>query len=203
MPKRRQFLLTLGLAIAGLVAPGMVRAQSAEQATAFIRQTGDALVAVANGPDTAAQRASQIGAIIERAVAVDAVAQFSLGRFWRQATPQQQSEYLQLFHHVLQTSIGAHLGEYRGVGFIINRATPVDGGIGVDTTVTRPNTAPAEVRWVVSDVGGQPKIVDVIAQGTSMRLTQRSDYYSYLSRNGNNVGALIAALRRQVGSASG
>ncbi len=30
-------------------------------------------------------------------------------------------------------------------------------------------------------ISGSPKIVDVIAEGTSLRLTQRSDYASYLA----------------------
>jgi phospholipid transport system substrate-binding protein len=203
MPIRRQFLLMTGLVVAGLVPAAGLRAQTADQATAFIRQTGNAMAAIANGPGSTAERQNQIGNIVEHAVDVDGVARFALGRFWRQATPEQQKEYLLLFHHVLAIALGAHLGEYRGVAFTINRAAPAEGGMAVDTTVTRPNAAPADVQWIVADVGGQPKIIDVIAEGTSMRLTQRSDYSSYLSRNGNSVAALIAALRRQAGSASG
>jgi phospholipid transport system substrate-binding protein len=37
----------------------------------------------------------------------------------------------------------------------------------------------------------------VIAEGTSLRLTQRSDYAAFLSRNGNSVQALIDALKQQ------
>jgi phospholipid transport system substrate-binding protein len=55
------------------------------------------------------------------------------------------------------------------------------------------------VQWVVDEVDGHPKIVDVVAEGTSLRLTQRSDYGSYLQQHGDSVDALIAAMRRQVG----
>ena len=55
-----------------------------------------------------------------------------------------------------------------------------------------PNQQPNNVQWVVNQVGGRPKVVDVVAEGTSLRLTQRSDYAAYLSRNNNDVGALIA-----------
>lgn len=68
----------------------------------------------------------------------------------------------------------------------------------VGTTVQRPGNAPTNVRWVVSTTTGSPKIVDVVAEGTSLRLTQRSDYASFLGRNGNNLDALLAAMRRQV-----
>jgi phospholipid transport system substrate-binding protein len=46
-----------------------------------------------------------------------------------------------------------------------------------------------------------PKIIDVIAEGTSLRLTQRQDYASYLTRNNNSVDALIDAMRQQIATA--
>jgi len=202
MPTRRPILRSV-LLIFGLLVPAAGHTQSAQQATAFIRQVGDQLVAIANGPGSVAQRQAQLGTVLERAVDVDGVARFSLGRFWRIATPEQQREYLQLFHHVMDVSIGGHLGEYRGVSFTINHTAAAEGGMAVDTTVSRPNAAPADVQWIVQDIDGQPKIVDVIAEGTSMRLTQRSDYASYLSRNGNSIPALIDALRRQASAQAG
>ena len=59
------------------------------------------------------------------------------------------------------------------------------------------------MQWLIADVNGQPKIEDVIAEGTSLRLTQRSDYVSYLQHNGESVQALINALRQQLAQANG
>jgi phospholipid transport system substrate-binding protein len=199
LPRRNLLIIAAtGLAGAWLGLPA-ARAQTVGQATAFVRQTGDALVAVVNGSGSEAERRAQLRAIVERTVDVDGIARFCLGRFARIATPTQMAEYTQLFHNVLAINITGHLGDYRGVSFTVNRAAPTEDGVGVDTTVVRPNNAPADVQWVVTLVGGQPKIVDVIAEGTSLRLTQRSDYASYMSRNGNSVGALIQALQRQAG----
>ena len=64
--------------------------------------------------------------------------------------------------------------------------------------ISRPNQQPNNAQWVVSFQSGRPSIIDVLAEGTSLRLTQRSDYASFLARNGNNIDALINALRRQV-----
>jgi phospholipid transport system substrate-binding protein len=38
----------------------------------------------------------------------------------------------------------------------------------------------------------------VVAEGTSLRLTQRQDYASYLTHNNNNIDALIAAMKNQI-----
>ena len=62
----------------------------------------------------------------------------------------------------------------------------------------RPNSPPTNVQWIIGNPAGDPKIVDVVAEGTSLRLTQRSDYASYLSHNNNNIDALISAMQQQV-----
>ena len=64
------------------------------------------------------------------------------------------------------------------------------------SVLNRPGNAPNKVDWVV-EAEGTPKVIDVIAEGTSLRLTQRSDYSAYLARNGNSVQALIDALKQQ------
>jgi phospholipid transport system substrate-binding protein len=87
----------------------------------------------------------------------------------------------------------------------VGRTEPDGENTKVDTVVTRPNNPPTNVQWIISNPGSNPKIVDVVAEGTSLRLTQRSDYASYLSHNNNNIDALIGAMQQQAeqGHASG
>ena len=202
MTDRRDLLklaaATFLVAVAPVVAPGAAHAQAAEKATAFIKSTGERLVAVVNAPGSAADKRRDIGKIIIGAVDVDAVGRFCLGRFWRQATPEQQKTYLALFQEVLISNITAKLGEYQGVRFTMGRTRPQDEDQVVSTVVDRPNSAPATVEWVVTQPAATPRIVDVIAEGTSLRITQRSDYAAYLQRNGNNIDALLAAMKSQV-----
>ena len=179
----------------------VAHAQSPEQAVAFVQQTANQLIGIINGPGSPEQKRAQLQQVIDRAVAVDQVAQFCLGRFWHTATPQQRQEYLDLFHRVLLNSIGGHMGEYHGVSFAVGRATPGDGGIAVASTITRPGQPTANFTWVIGNEGGSPKVIDLIVEGTSLRITQRSDYASYLARNSNNVQALLDALRRQLAAA--
>ena len=64
--------------------------------------------------------------------------------------------------------------------------------------MVRPNNPPTGVDWIIANPSKDPKIVDVVAEGTSLRLTQRQDYASYLTHNNNNIDALIAAMKIQV-----
>jgi phospholipid transport system substrate-binding protein len=194
---RRDFLM-LAASAALLPLAHAARAQSMDKASTFVKATGDRLVAVVNGGGSADTKRSAMTTILTDAVDVDGIARFCLGRFWRTATPAQQTEYVQLFHQVLVNNITAKLGEYQGVSFTMGRAR-MDGESGVvSTTVNRPNNPATAVDWIVSDPASSPKIIDVVAEGTSLRLTQRQDYASYLTHNNNSVDALIAAMKKQL-----
>jgi len=54
------------------------------------------------------------------------------------------------------------------------------------------------VDWVVSTATGTPRIVDVLAGGTSLRLTQSADFTSYLAHHDYSIHELIAAMRHMV-----
>lgn len=188
------------LAIAALPAllPRAGAAQTNSPAVALVKSTGDQLIAVVNGPGSATDKKPQLRRVLEAAVDVEEIGRFALGRYWRSATPDQQKQYSTLYHDVLLNNIASRLGDYRGVTFTMGSAQAREDGDHVMTVVTRPNNPPANVAWVVTSKAGGPKIIDLIAEGTSMRLTQRSDYSSYLSRNNNDVGALISAMRQQI-----
>ncbi len=198
----RRALLTASLATGALLAlgglPGIARAETAEQAAAFIEQAGKDLTGVVNSPGPISGKQGQLQQVIDRIVDVDSVARFCLGRFWRTASPEQQQEYMRLFHQVLLKNITSKLGDFQGVTFTVGRTVPREGGFGVATVVTIPGQAPANVEWLVETGSAGPHIIDMIAEGTSLRLTQRSDYASYLGSNGNSVQALLDAMRRKL-----
>jgi phospholipid transport system substrate-binding protein len=197
---RRPFL-TLG-AVSALF-PLSVRAQNTDKASAFVKSTGDRLVAVVNGPGSAASKRAAMTQILNSDVDVDGIGKFCLGRFWRQASADQQKRYIALFHEVLVTNITSKLGEYKGVTFTMGRSKQQDEEAVVSTVVVRPNNPPTAVDWIISSPSTDPKIIDVVAEGTSLRLTQRQDYASYLTHNNNNVDALISAMQSQVSQNNG
>jgi phospholipid transport system substrate-binding protein len=202
MIHRRKFLSSITAAsVTGsalLATPRSALAEAAERASAFVKSVGDKLVAVVNNPGSTSEKRVAMSQIINAAVDVDGIGRFCLGRFWRQCSEEQQKQYLELFHEVLITNITSKLGEYRGVAFTMGRSRPQDEEAAVSTVVMRPNNPPTAVDWIISNPSTNPKIIDVVAEGTSLRLTQRSDYASYLAHNSNNVDALITAMRQQV-----
>jgi len=195
-------LLLGALAGLGALRAGSARAQAVDigRATTFIQATGEELVAAINATSVpVAQRRERVAQILRRAVDVDGVGRFILGRWWRTATAEQQQEYLQLFEQVLIRNLSARFGEFQGVRFSLGRTQArTEEDTLVSTIVERPGNPAFGLDWRVAEVGGQPRVVDVIAEGTSLRLTTRSEYSSVVSRNGGNVAALLVAMRQQI-----
>jgi phospholipid transport system substrate-binding protein len=198
----RRRLLGAAALTGGLLAMRRGHAQQIDlaRATSFIQATGEELVAAINAAGASvAQRRERVAQILRRAVDVDGVGRFILGRWWRTATAEQQQEYLQLFEQVLIHNLSARFGEYQGVRFALGRTQArTEEDALVSTIVERPGNPAFGLDWRVAEVGGQPKVVDVIAEGTSLRLTTRSEYSSVVTRNGGNVAALLTAMRQQI-----
>ena len=169
----------------------------AQEPTAFVVNLGNAMAAVVNGPGSLEEKKRRLNLLIEESVDIDGIARFCLGRFWKDASPEQQRTFIQLFHAVLTSNIASRLGDFQGISFTPTTTTQGENEARVGTIIRRPNQQPNNVQWWVSSVAGRPKIIDVVAEGTSLRVTQRSDYYAYLSRN--SIDGLLAAMRKQAG----
>ena len=196
----RRDLLTYSVAASAVLAVrpwARAWAQPAGDATSFVTKLGNQLVAIVNGPGSYQEKKRKLGPLIDESVDVDAIARFCLGLNWRRATPEQQQQFTQLFHAVLLNNIADKLGQFQGVSFTPTSTTQQDGNSYVGTLIRRPNQQPNNVQWVVSQSAGRPKIIDVIAEGISLRVTQRDDYRAFISRNNNDVGALINAMKQQ------
>lgn len=197
---RRTLLLgATGLGLAAAIRPAAAQIDTG-RATAFIEAAGRDLVAQLNSTTgTVAQRRERVAAVLRRAIDIEGTGRFILGRYWRQASEAEQRQYLQLFDEIIIRNLSARFGEYQGVRFTVGRTQQrSEEDVLVTTMVDRPNSASFALDWRVAEVGGQPKVVDVIAEGTSMRLTTRSEYSSVIQRNGGQVGSLLTAMQQQI-----
>ena len=195
----RRPLLLGTLALLGLAGTARAQQMDSTRASSFIEATGRELVAAINADGPVGERRDRVGAILRRAVDVDGVGRFILGRWWRTANAQQQQEYLRLFQEVLIRNLSSRFGEYQGLTFTLGRSqSRTEEDVLVGTVVERAGSPAFGLDWRVAEVDGQPRVVDVIAEGTSLRLTTRSEYSSVITRNGNNVAALLSAMRQQI-----
>ncbi len=202
MTTRRASLRLLGGA---LVAPALLTAPRLAAATdfaanagTFIEKRGSEVIAIVNGSESVDAKRQAVARVLREAVDIPGVAQFVLGRHWRTASEAQRQEYLSLFEETLVRNLSARFGELRGVTFNVGRKQMAsEAEAVVSTTVARPNNPEIMLDWRVADVSGNPKIVDVVAEGSSLRITQRSEYAAVVQRGGGMDG-LLTAMRQQL-----
>ncbi len=196
---RRTLLQAAALALVAWPRAGRAQDEAA-RAARLIQDAGKELGALVGGAQSPADKRRRMQPFVDRVVDVDAVARFCLGRAWSRATAAQQVEFTRLFHAVLVNNVAARMGDYQHgeVKVTVGRPDVREDGVQVPTVVDRTGEPPVRVVWLVRFDATGPRIIDVIAEGTSLRLTVRSDYNAFLAAHGNDVDALIAALRQQV-----
>jgi phospholipid transport system substrate-binding protein len=201
-PMQRRLLIAspaLAAVLLALPQPGHAEIDPA-RATTLVRDAGNELVAAINDQrSSVAARREKVAAVLRRAIDIEGTGRFILGRYVRQASPAELAEYNRLFDDIIVRNLSARFGEYRGVRFSLGRAQQrTEEDVLVNTIIERPSAAPFALDWRVADVGGQPRVVDVIAEGTSLRLTTRSEYSAVIQRNGGRVASLLEAMRNQI-----
>lgn len=199
--RRRSVMTALAAALpiaASLGSVAAAHAQDVSSARSLIQSTGSKLLSVINSSEKDSAKQAQLRQLVFDNVDVDGVARFVLGRYWRIATPAQQSDYMQTFRQLLVYAVTAQASTFEGASMRVGQAAERDMGIVVDTAVTVPGKPETTVQWVVADIGGQPKIIDIIAEGTSLRITERNDYAGVISQHGGRIEPLLDAMHQQL-----
>lgn len=189
------------IAAAALSAGAVVPAAAAPDPSQFITNLGNRALAVL-GPDSSlGQRQKRFRSLFREDFDVPAIARFVLGRYWRLATPAQQHEFVQLFEQYVVMAYSSRLGQYHGESLRVLSSRPISGGAVVYSEIARSSGAPPiKVEWRLNRNDGSFKITDVIVEGISMAITQRSEFASVIQRHGGQVGGLLALLRQKIAS---
>ena len=129
---------------------------------------------------------------------------FVMGRHWRDATPQQQSELLTLIPEYA-TEIAARafftLKANDIDSFRVLSSQAIDDRDSFVTTEAKVTGSPIAVSWRVRDVGRRLRIIDATIQGVSVALTLRETLDSVIARDG--IDGLIADVRGKLAQLRG
>jgi phospholipid transport system substrate-binding protein len=172
-------------------------------AVAFMNQLWDRAVEVLSNKADPAVREARFRQLFHEDFDCTGIARFVLGRYWRAANEAEQREFVKLFEDYAAYVYTARLGDFAGETFKI-RGSRIDGdGVIVSTDVMSPGAqTPLRIDWQLGYNNGGYKINDLIVEGISMMVTQRSEFASVVQRNGGQVGSVIAKMREKTASAA-
>jgi phospholipid transport system substrate-binding protein len=210
LPVRLARRALLALALAAALVPLAVRPGHADSPTAgadaLVRQLAEGAWTVLHRTDLdQRQRVDQLAVLLESKTDVALLSRLALGRNWQRLNPQQQTRYEQLFGQVVIRGLARRLDQYVGSadGTLADHLQLVSSQpVGKDdvlvrTKVTTPQGDVLDVDWRLRG-RSQPVILDLIIEGASLLVTQRSEFATVIERS--DIDGLLAELSARAGS---
>jgi phospholipid transport system substrate-binding protein len=176
---------------------------AAKEPNQFIDQLGEAAIqSLTDKSISSEERRSRFRDLMHKAFNVPGIGRFVLGRYWNQATEEERQEYMKLFEELVVRTYADRFSEYSGEKFDVGkvqRDAERQNYATVFTTISRPNGQTVRVDWRVRQEEDQSwRVVDIVIEGVSMSVTQRSEFASVIESKGGTVKGLIDTLRQKV-----
>lgn len=159
-----------------------------------------ALDFLGNAQQTQAQKSESFRRLLEDNYDMETIGRFTMGRYWKTATPAQRAEYQRLFKKRVVEMYSNRFSEYKGQKFETRGARPEGENDTIVSSMIIPvdGTPEVSVDWRVRYKDGRYRVVDVIVAGVSMSVTQRSDFASVIQQGGGDVQVLIDHLKQKI-----
>jgi len=172
------------------------QAASTDASRKFVQQLGDRTIEVlSNESYSDADRMDHYRALLQEGFAVDTIGRFALGRYWRAATAALREEYLFLFQEFVLDIYSKRLDGFSGKSFTIIKSKAIDEtDTIVSTELSGEGSPPIRVDYRVREHDGKLLVVDIMVEGISLIVTQRSEFASIIHRDG--LEGLLEKLRQ-------
>ncbi|AIK96954.1 MlaC/ttg2D family ABC transporter substrate-binding protein [Candidatus Odyssella acanthamoebae] len=157
----------------------------------FINELGNrAIQTLTNSNESLDQIETSFVKLLDEGFDIPHIASFVMGRYWKQAIPDQQDRFMKIFKNRLKKAYASRFREYRGVKFEVGEISQRSGAEFVKSTIQKPGGPKTDVEWRVM----KDKIQDVTVDGISMSVTLRDDYNSLLSQKNGNINEFLKVL---------
>ena len=212
MVKRREFLspwlvsvLSFAFIVAFLTVGALPKTAQANEfsdgAKNFIEEMTQDAISMLTGDLTREERARRFRILMNKNFSIQGIAKFVLGRHLRKATEAQKKEYLRLYEDLMVATYSDRFAKYSGERLLVKKAD-VRGkkDVIVYTTMVKAGNGakPLKVDWRVRSKGETYTIIDVMVEGISMIMTQKSEFSSFIKSSGGEFKNLLAELQKRV-----
>ncbi|WP_375175832.1 phospholipid-binding protein MlaC [Pseudooceanicola sp.] len=126
---------------------------------------------------------------------VPIIAQSVLGADARRASPAQMQAYISAFRGYIARKYGKRFQEFIGGRIEVRSVREVKSWHEVISTAYLKGQSPFELKFLVSDRSGKELFFDMVIEGISMRLSEKTEIGAMLDRNRGSIDGLIADLR--------
>ena len=151
-------------------------------------------------------RLDELAGVLESRTDVDLLSRLVLGRYWRLMSDEQRTGYQELFRAVVMRDLATRLDRYASdASGSVDDHFQIVGGSGVSdddvvvrSRVIREAGKPVTVDWRLRQRPDGPVIIDLVIEGVSLLVSQRSEFASVIERS--DMDGLLAELRARAQS---
>ncbi len=175
-----------------------INGQNAENFIKKITQNG--IEELINSNVSEAEKKARFTKLFNEDLDLDFIGKFVLGRYWKTSTPQQRTDFIDVYRKLNIQTWSERFNEFKGkhFEFLGTEKSKSADQVFVNTQVPMEEGAPASVKWRVKETNGRLRIVDIIIENVSLAQTARSEYTAYIKQSPNGVDGLIKDLRARL-----
>jgi phospholipid transport system substrate-binding protein len=196
----RRILLTIGLAlIASSTAATTATSQQDDDPVQFVQSLGQQAVGLlADKTLSAGDRKRVFRALLVDRFDMTSIGRLVLGRHWRRATVAQKGLFGGVFEDYVVATYAGRLDAYDGEQFTVGTARQANDKVtAVSSEIMPQQGAPIDVDWMLHRKNDRWFVIDVIVEGISMVISQRSEFSTIINQRGGIEG-LIESIRTRI-----
>ena len=170
--------------------------QDKEKVADFINNTASRVINVVQSKYSNEQKQEKLNVIFHESVNIDWMGKFALGKHYSKLSKNQLEEYLVAYRGFLTNLYVSDFTQYNGEGLYIESIKAISKSqyvVNVKVGNPRNSTEQINIAYRIKDFGDKCKVRDIIVEGFSVILAQRSDFSSVISKEG--ISSLIEKLR--------
>lgn len=192
---RRNFVAT-GVAATALLAGRPALALTDASARALVDKVVSEINRVIASGKPVGSMVRDFEQIFSRYADVNIIARSTLGADSRRASSAQMRAFAEAFKGYIARKYGKRFNEFAGGKIEVKGVRQVKSWHEVKSTVYLRGEAPFDVLFLVSDRSGRDLFFDMVIEGVSLRLSERTEIGAMLDRRQGNIDALIQDLRQ-------
>ena len=141
----------------------------------------------------------QFGQLFDKNFDVPSISRFVLGKYWKQASTDQKKKFIKTFRDYVVKTYSSRFNEYSGEQLqLLNTENESNPKIFlVHTALERQDAPIIKVDWRIGKKKDRFVILDIIIEGISLAITQRSEFVSVIDQNEGNIDQLISMLKEK------
>ena len=167
----------------------------------FVQQTVDSAAKALDQSLSKELKIDKLKKIAKKAVDIEGIGFYSLGKHRKNISDQQRKEYLDIFTQYFLKSFSSRLAQYSDPKIKVESQKKLNEKYTMVSSVliATENKPEVKIDWrVVTKNLNQPLIIDVIIEGVSLAKVQKEEFNSIIQSNDGDISVLFINLKKFV-----